>query len=47
MVHLFVQREGEPLPDLPARVPNTPPPREEGARGGGGAAAGPLASSYV
>jgi hypothetical protein len=48
----FVQREGEPLPDLPAKVPNTAPPREEGAGGGGGAARGgaaadPLASSYV
>jgi hypothetical protein len=48
----MLQREREPLPDVPARVPNTPPPREQGAGGGGGAARGggladPLTSSYV
>ena len=49
---LMLQGEWEPLPDVPARVPNTAPPREQGAGevGGaarGGAAADPLASSYV
>jgi len=52
LVHLLLQREGEPLPDVPARVPNTAAPRAEGAGGGGGAARGgaaadSLASSYV